>query len=187
MRTKNHYKMGQKITGRFRGPSGYPSMTKGASPSAKYLLKDPSRGLKRLHLTKVSIVLKGLQRGFGAGRELEACSIEEGFDEAWRRLERRLVGAFTVGRLQGSFKAASRRLQGDLKAASPSEGFNGAWKRIQGASRGLKGAWRLEAAEGGLQEGLKAVEGGFIFRRLEGALIRNGLLRSIFYTCPNLM
>ena len=86
-------------------------------------------------------------------------------------------------------KGASRGLEGGLKPSEGEGGFERLEGPFNGASRrqgGLKGASRrLEAfsAEGGLEEGLK----GFMFRRLEGGLIRNGLLRYIIYTCTNLM
>ena len=73
---------------------------------------------------------------------------------------------------EGGFTFSEAPFEGtlheDLKGASPSKGF----KKLHLRWR----AWRW-----------RGLEGGFIFRRLEGGLIRNGLPRYIFYTCPNLM
>ena len=77
-------------------------------------------------------------------------------------------------------KEASKGLEGDLKGLH----LRKALRELE--QGGLKGASRrLEvfSAEGRLEEGLKS----FMFRRLEGGLIRNRLLRYIFYTCPSLM
>ena len=145
---------------------GHPSVTKGASPSAKHPSKVPfTKAWRGLHLRKASRgftfgkgslrglkeAWRGLQGGFkGASRGLEG-----GLNGAWRGLE----GGFTFGKVQRGLKRASRGLKGSFKPSEREERFERLEGDFKGASRGL-------------QEGLKGASRGLHLRkasrRLEG-------------------
>ena len=105
---------------------GHPSVTKGASPSAKHPLKVPFtkawRELRRLQGGSplegggLKGAWRGLQGGLkGASRGLEAFRRWRGLRGAWRGLE----GGFSFGRLQGGLKGASRGLEGGFSSPCP--------------------------------------------------------------------
>ena len=95
---------------------GYPSVTKGASSSAKHPSKVPfTKAWRGLHLRKAS----------------------KGFEEIWRGLEGGLKGASRGLDLEGGLKGVSR----ELEAFNAEGGFEGVWR---GLKWGFKGAWSLQ-------------------------------------------
>ena len=106
---------------------GYPSVTKGASSSAKHPSKVPfTKAWRGLHLRKASKGLEQIRRGLEGGLKGASRGLEGGF--------------------QGGLKEAWR----GLEAFNAEGGFEGAWRRLEG---GLKGAWRGLDLEGGLKGG----------------------------------
>ena len=141
---------------------GHPSVTKGASPSAKHPLKVPfTKTWRGLHLRKASRGLHlgkgGLEEGLKGARR----GLQGGLKKASRGLQEGLKGAWSLPKVKG----ASRGLKGAIKASRGLKGASSLLK-VKGASRGLKEAWR------GLQGGLKGASRGLHLRkasrRLEG-------------------
>ena len=144
---------------------GHPSVTKGASPSAKHpskvLFTKTWRGLhlrkasRGLHLRKGGLkgTWKGLQRGLkGASRGLQG-----GLKGASRGLHLRKA----LRRLQGGLKGPTRGLQGGFKRAWRGlEAFR-RWRGLRKAWRGLEGGWKSFEGEGGFEGAWRGLEGGF--------------------------
>ena len=98
---------------------GYPSVTKGASSSAKHPSKVPfTKAWRGLHLRKAS----------------------KGLEEIWRELE----GSFK--RLQGGLKGASRGLEAGLKPSTLKGASRRLEGGLKGASRGFEGGLTLKGA-----------------------------------------
>ena len=102
---------------------GYPSVTKGASSSAKHPSKVPfTKAWRGLHLRKAS----------------------RGLEEIWKGLEGGLKGALRG--LQGRFKGAWRGLEGGLKPSTLKGASRGLEGGLKGPSRGLEGGLTLKEA-----------------------------------------